>query len=128
MSVELRKAKKDDQLSKRRNMAFNEEPVSPLQEQNKVNHFQHMRITKQKLCLQIATEHNYLMSYIICQVTAMNMAEIISGIQNPDPLVQFQSTQAARKLLSRERQPPIDDILKAGVVPQLVAFLACVDR
>lgn len=58
----------------------------------------------------------------------MNMAEIISGIQNADPQIQFQSTQAARKLLSRERQPPIDDILKADVVPQLVAFLACVDR
>ncbi len=58
----------------------------------------------------------------------MSMEEIISGIRSEDPAVQFQSTQSARKLLSRERQPPIDDILDAGVVPQLVAFLACMDR
>ena len=31
VSVELRKNKKDDMLSKRRNVAVDEEPVSPLQ-------------------------------------------------------------------------------------------------
>ena len=62
------------------------------------------------------------------QATVMSMEEIIEGIRSEDPTVQFQSTQSARKLLSRERQPPIDDILNAGVVPQLVAFLACMDR
>ena len=36
-SVELRKAKKDDQLTKRRNMVMDEESLSPLKEQNKVN-------------------------------------------------------------------------------------------
>ena len=45
----------------------------------------------------------------------MTMVEIINGIQGTDSSNYFQCTQACRKLLSRERHPPIDDIIKAGV-------------
>lgn len=53
----------------------------------------------------------------------MSMVEIINGIQGRDPGMQFQATQSARRLLSRERQPPIDDVIKAGIIPRLVEFL-----
>ena len=58
----------------------------------------------------------------------MTMVEIINGIQGTDSSMYFQCTQACRKLLSRERHPPIDDIIKAGVLPQLVKFLDFNDK
>jgi len=60
----------------------------------------------------------------------MSMVEIINGIQGSDSGMQFQATQSARRLLSRERQPPIDDVIKAGVIPRLIEFLGpnCEDR
>jgi len=97
VSVELRKNKKDDMLSKRRNVAVDEEPVSPLQE------------TKQ-------------------QVPILSIEEIQNGIQCSDPLRQFQATQSARKILSRERNPPIDTFINLGILPRLVEFLARTDN
>lgn len=96
VSVELRKAKKDDQLAKRRNLVVDEEddPTSPTKENNNKP-----------------------------TVPQLSMAEIIKGIQSNEPTTQFNATQQCRKLLSRERQPPIDDIINAGVVPRLVQYL-----
>ncbi|KAK2143233.1 hypothetical protein LSH36_861g01035 [Paralvinella palmiformis] len=104
VSVELRKAKKDDQLSKRRNLTLDDEPTSPLTDSSN---------TKSKEAVAI-----------------MSMVEIINGIQGSDSGMQFQATQSARRLLSRERQPPIDDVIKAGVIPRLIEFLGpnCEDR
>lgn len=36
---------------------------------------------------------------------------------------QFSSTQLTRKILSRERHPPIDIVIQAGIVPRCIEFL-----
>lgn len=56
------------------------------------------------------------------------MPEMIAGINGTDSETQMQATQAVRKLLSKERNPPIDDIIQSGVIPRLVEFLGHADR
>ncbi|KAK3577974.1 hypothetical protein CHS0354_008918 [Potamilus streckersoni] len=101
VSVELRKQRKDDQFLKRRNVAieYDDEPTSPLQD--------------------AGNKHN---------VQGLTLVEIISGIQGNDEKNQILATQGARKLLSKERNPPINDIIQAGIVPRLVEFLSYNDR
>merc|ERR1712183_519853 len=98
VSVELRKNKKDDMLSKRRNVGpAEDEPLSPLQE-NKL------------------------------PTPQMGIEEIQNGIQSSDSYKQLQATQAARKILSRERNPPIDVMINLGILPRLVEFLGHSDN
>ncbi|KAG0411597.1 hypothetical protein HPB47_011269 [Ixodes persulcatus] len=92
VNVELRKQRKDDQILKRRNVSFSEDPVSPLAEHNK-------------------------------QGAVMSLEEIVRGLTSGEPECQLEATQSARKILSRERHPPIDAMIQAGVVPVLVHSL-----
>lgn len=53
----------------------------------------------------------------------MSLEQIIAGVSSNDPTLQLQCTQAARKMLSRERNPPIDVMIEAGLIPHMVPFL-----
>ena len=58
----------------------------------------------------------------------MPLDKIAEGILGDDATAQFFSTQAVRKMLSKEMTPPIDEVTKLGVVPRLVEFLGAEDR
>lgn len=94
MSVELRKARKENQLLKRRNINIvdDPEPVSPSENND---------------ALQIST----------------TIEEIVAGMKSSDETIQLQATQACRKMLSREKNPPINNMIQQGIVPRCIEFL-----
>ena len=93
VTVELRKNKKDDQLLKRRNIEV-EEPGSPLQDANGQS-----------------------------PILNLSLDEIVRHIYSGVPKQEFNAVQSIRKMLSRERNPPIDTIIGLNLVPQLIKFL-----
>ena len=55
---------------------------------------------------------------------SLTVEEIKTGIFSTDFKVAFKATQAARSILSCEKNPPINALIDAGIVPKLVEFLS----
>jgi len=92
------KNKKDDMLAKRRN-------VGPVEEDQPLSPLQDNKQTLPQLSIE----------------------DIQAGIQSSDSQKQLQATMSARKILSRERNPPIDVMINLGIMPRLVEFLTYSD-
>ncbi|XP_057776651.1 importin subunit alpha-like [Salvia miltiorrhiza] len=53
-----------------------------------------------------------------------SLPAMIAGIWSNDAALQLEATTQFRKLLSIERNPPIEEVIQSGVVPRFVEFLA----
>lgn len=52
-----------------------------------------------------------------------HLPDMVAGIMSADPALQLEATTSFRKLLSIEKNPPIQHVINAGVVPRFVEFL-----
>ena len=53
------------------------------------------------------------------------LEQIVANASSADPDIQLAAVQAARKLLSSDRNPPIDALIQSGVLP---VFVKCLER
>ncbi|KFP92112.1 Importin subunit alpha-1, partial [Apaloderma vittatum] len=98
-SIVLRKAKKDEQILKRRSISFGltDDVLSPGEEKRD-------------------------------EIIQLSLEEIVEAVNGSDGELQLQATQATRKMLSRQTNPPINQIIELGIIPRLVEFLTYADN
>jgi len=115
-SIELRKQKKDDHVLKRRNISVKDEEVD-------------LADTEQGVASSSTSQQN--VTSLASSSNIMTLQEIIDVINlvgdSRDAERLFPAVQSIRKMLSRERNPPIDDVIKANLVQKLVGYL-CYDE
>ncbi|XP_035419401.1 importin subunit alpha-8 [Cygnus atratus] len=97
VNIELRKAKKDEQILKRRSISIISMEKSPTPGEDK------------NVIIQLSLE------------------EIVKAVNGNNPELQLQATQAARRMLSRQKDPPLNQIIELGIIPRLVEFLTRAD-
>lgn len=56
-------------------------------------------------------------------LSKINLDELVAKAGSSDPAIQLQAVQSARKLLSSDRNPPIDPLIESGILPILVRCL-----
>lgn len=52
-----------------------------------------------------------------------DLEQLVQEARSPQTEVQLYAVQSARKILSSDRNPPIDDLIQSGILPVLVQCL-----
>ncbi|NWI60448.1 IMA5 protein, partial [Calyptomena viridis] len=116
VSIELRKAKKDEQILKRRNISLRvkEENRSPGQDKPDE--------------ARIPGSTTDSESFPVTQIIHLSLEEIVEAVNGNNPKLQLLATQATRRILSRQKDPPINQIIELGIIPRMVEFLSHADN
>ncbi|KAK9236757.1 armadillo-type protein [Lipomyces kononenkoae] len=96
--VEIRKAKREESLAKRRNLTLPPTPVDTIQSESDDETSAEAQLNEE-------------------------LPEMIQGVLSESIDSQIQATIKFRKLLSKERNPPIEKVIECGVVSRFVEFL-----
>jgi importin subunit alpha-1 len=99
-SIEIRKSKREESLTKRRNFKVPDDEID-----FEDNHVE--EIPTHSIQRQLQEE----------------MPRLTQGVFGDNPSEQLECTTKFRKFLSKERNPPIEEVIKCGVVPRFVEFL-----
>lgn len=94
VTIQLRKAKRDEQVAKRRQATIPDATQSMGSDTNEE-----------------------------IQMKLQALPKLKEGVFSEDPNLQLECVTHFRKLLSIERNPPIQEVIDCGVVPRLVQFL-----
>jgi importin subunit alpha-6/7 len=105
-AIAIRKEKKEEGLSKRRNLAVESSESLP-QESND----------------SVAADSQKKRVY-----SAADIPELFNGLQSVDVNVQLESLRGFRRLLSIDQNAPIRECIDCGAMPLFVNFLQRVDR
>jgi hypothetical protein len=65
----------------------------------------------------------YSSSFFFIRLIICSPHQVMSAGNDGDPEDQLQAVQTARRLLSSDRNPPIDELIKSGILPILVHCL-----
>ncbi|KAI8818799.1 armadillo-type protein [Fimicolochytrium jonesii] len=94
VAVELRKQKREESMAKRRNLNITSGDLSESEDEG--------------------------MSF---GTGGQDLQELVNGVYSNDVEAQTSATARFRKILSKEQNPPIEDVINAGVIPKFVEFL-----
>lgn len=98
-ALQIRKSKKDARLAKRRQMPTG--GLGPM----------------------TGSDPNTPLRNTTALANLENLPEMIAGVSGNDPALQLECTTQFRRLLSIEKNPPIQQVIASGVVPRFVEFL-----
>lgn len=114
-AVQLRKQVKDEALQKKR--FTNEQELAAGQAQNL------FAGTPGEVAMQTTQAAPTVAESVLGQIPAL-----CQQLASEDAQVHFAATQQFRKLLSVEQNPPIQEVINAGILPRFVQFLKEVSR
>jgi len=123
-TIQIRKTKKDARLAKRRNMPTGG-PSSPTPAGMAAASML-MNSGDNTYSSMVDTQGQGFGARPSAAVNASKLEQLpqmVNGVMGNDPAVQTECTTQFRRLLSIEKNPPIQQVIDAGVVPRFVLFL-----